>query len=162
MIDDQRESELQFLEHLAHRRRISVLAVERLRRALNDAPEPLAGLVLKLGLMSEQTLASECVEFCGLAALQSLQLPSTALANLPIKAEFLRAREVVPLAVSAGQLKIAWWDTFDGCTAQALRFATGMEIIRYVGTRSTIVGALDALYPVDADADADNHRYGVF
>jgi general secretion pathway protein E len=141
------ELELRFLDHLVARGRLSGIALERLRRVLEETSDQLAAVLLKLGLLSEDDLLGACVEFSGLPCLAPEQLPGEPVAADGLTASFFRAREIVPLAVAGGQTKIAVWDSLDEYAVRALEFASGSTITRVVTTRSAILSALDALYP---------------
>lgn len=137
----------QFLNHLEHRGRINPAALERLHRLLNETSERLAAVVLKLGLLSEDDLARTFAEFCSLAPLNSHQLPKESIDVAHLNASFLRAHELVPIAIDTEQLQVACWDGLDEYAVRALQFASRRSVVRYITTRATIASALDALYP---------------
>lgn len=139
--------ESRFLDHLARRGRLNALALERLHRLLDETSDHVAAVILKLGHLSEEDLARESVEFSGLPPLGDVQLPREPLSVARINASFLRAREIVPIAVEAGQLRVACWDVLDDYAVRALQFASGLDVTRVVTTRAVVLAALDALYP---------------
>jgi general secretion pathway protein E len=140
--------ESRFLDHLASRGRLNALALERLQRLLDETSDHLAAIVLKLGHLSEDDLAREFVEFSALPPLCNEELPKEPLTAANLSAAFLRTREIVPIAIVAGQMQIACWDVLDDYAVRALAFASGLPIARVVTTRRTIQSALDTLYPV--------------
>jgi general secretion pathway protein E len=76
---------------------------------------------------------------------------------------FLRDREIVPIAFDAEHLQVACWDPLDEYAVEALQFASGLPVARFVTTRSSILAALEALYPAQplksagVDAYTDSH-----
>jgi len=137
----------QFLSHLEQRGRINSAALERLHRLLNETSEKLAAVVLKLGLLSEDDLARTFVEFCSLAPLNGDRLPKQSIDAVHLNPAFLRAHELVPIAIDAQRLQVACWDGLDEYAVRALQFASGRSVVRYIATRTAITSALDTLYP---------------
>ena len=149
------ELDLRFLDHLENRSRSNSLALEHLQRLLDETSDRLAAVVLKLGLLAEDDLARAFAEFSELPLLRLEQLPRDLAAVEGLNIPFLRAREIVPIAVDVEHLQVACWDPLDEYAVQALEFASGLPVARFVTTRSTILSTLDALYPARQTTPAD-------
>lgn len=144
--------EERFLEHLAHRGRLTPTAIERLRRVQHETADQLAAVILKLGLLSEGDLASQMADFSELSALSPVQVPVKAVENSQLSSIFLRAHEVAPLQIAA-ELQVVCWDVLDEYVQRALEFAVKRPVILCVATRSQVLSLLDTLYP-DTEAVA--------
>jgi general secretion pathway protein E len=140
-------AESQFLAHLTDRTKVTRSSAERVQRVVGETSAPLTGILLKLGLVSEETLAHELAQFSGFARFAGEQLPARPVATPGLNIAFFRAREVVPLSMDAERLLIACWDCLDDYVVRALRFACGLGIECVLGTRSEVAAALDRLYP---------------
>jgi general secretion pathway protein E len=157
------ELDLRFLSYLEDRGRANSIATEHLHRLLEETSDRLAAVVLKLGLMAEEDLARAFAEFAKLPLLLE-QLPHDLVPLGGLSISFLRAHEIVPIASDMEQLHVACWDPLDDYAVQALEFASGLQVARFVATRTTILSVLDALYPLQhssvlgADASTGVHE----
>lgn len=142
-----------FLEWLVGRKTLTSTIAERVARVQAETSDRLAGILLKLGLLAEGRLADELAAFCELPRLDKANLPSTPLEIPDLNLAFLRAREIVPLRLTPTAIEIACWDALDEFVSPALEFALGRPVIRIVGTRQEIQGALEALYAREAPED---------
>ena len=102
-----------------------------------------SAVVLKLGLLSEDDLARTFAEFCSLALLSGDAWPKEPVDAIDLNPAFLRAHELMPIAVDTEQLKVACWDGLDDYAVRALRFASGRSVVHYIATRTIITSALD-------------------
>jgi general secretion pathway protein E len=136
-----------FLDHLAQRGRLNTIVLERLERLLDETRDGLAAILLKLGLLSESDLAGSLREFSGLPPLPDEQLPKAPIVVGHLSTAFLKAREIVPIAVADGILHVACWDVLDEYAVRALEFASGAAVVRFITTRSAILSTLEALHP---------------
>jgi general secretion pathway protein E len=145
-----------FLDHLTERNRLSEVSAERVRRVQQETLDRLAGVLLKLGLLSELDLAVEMAAFSGyqrIDASDSLQMPSAS-NNLGIADSFLRAHNLVPLTAEEAAVTVAWWDVLDEYAAKALAFACERPITWVIATRSQIQQALQASEGLATAAEA--------
>src|SRR5262245_43298360 len=133
--------DLRFLTYLESRAQSHPLPVERWQRLLEETSDRLAAVVLKLGLLAEEDLAAAFVTFAQLPALGREPLPAEPVPVDGLCISFLRAREVVPIGIDARHLRVACWDALDEYTVQALHFATGLDVSRYVTTRRVVLTA---------------------
>src|SRR5688500_11066308 len=94
-------AESQFLAHLTDRTKVTRSSAERVQRVVGETSAPLTGILLKLGLLSEETLADELAQFSGYARFAAEQLPARPVSTPALNTAFFRAREVVPLIIDA-------------------------------------------------------------
>jgi general secretion pathway protein E len=153
------ELDLRFLKFLEHRGGSNVIATEHLHRLLEETSDRLAAVVLKLGLMAEDDLARAFAEFAELPLLLE-QLPHDLDPVEGLSIPFLRAHEIMPITADMEHLHVACWDPLDDYAVQALQFASGLPVVRFVTTRGSILSALDAVYPMQhaalSGADENN------
>lgn len=144
---DTSETEQHFLEHLRSRDLLAGLTAERIRRVQLETMDRLAPVLLKLGSLSEASLADEMAAFAGAARLDSIDSPHPLGSELPLSLPFLRAHEVIPLSRDGEFLNVAVWDALDEYALRALQFATGLKVRLAIATRSRIAAALEVLSP---------------
>jgi general secretion pathway protein E len=148
------ESSPGFLDWLVAQNTLSTVVAERVERVCSETSDRLAGVLLKLGLMSEVRLADSLAEYCRLPRMTNAQIPAQAL-SADLNEVFIKAREIVPLHIDASSIAIACWDALDDYIPRALSFATDRSVVRYVATRTEISRALDAFYGVSASSSAE-------
>jgi hypothetical protein len=89
-----------FLDWLVERARIEPRIAERVDRVQIESSDRLANVLLKLCLLSEPDLGSLMREYCSLECFLPEMLPASQVDIADLNAEFLRAREVLPLRLS--------------------------------------------------------------
>jgi general secretion pathway protein E len=142
-----------FLDWLVENQVLTPVVADRVASVQRDTSDRLGALILKLGLRSEAALADDLTAFCGLTRLTHEAIPSTAL-DLPISDEFIRARELVPLQLTADAVMVACWDALDDYGPRAMEFALGRPVVRSIGTREQIQKVIAALYARESSDDA--------
>jgi general secretion pathway protein E len=142
-----------FLAQLVARERLTAQVAERVARVCDQTHDRTAHVLLKLGLLSETLLASELEQFTALQRWVAPDDPPNVLID-NVNTQFLRAREVIPIALNEQVLTIACWDALDELPVRALAFATGRRVERLIGTRTDILGVLDKVYHDDSIADS--------
>lgn len=143
---------------LVERGALTSEAYARALRSQAESGEALSGVLTKLGLISERTLAEAFSAY--------LQLPIAALKDFPtapvldekISVKFLKWARLIPLAADDNEIIVAMADPLDDENAEALNFALRKKIIRRVALFSDIDAAYERLYGskdrVDQNADA--------
>ena len=139
--------ESRFLDWLVAQRRLTSVLAERVARVQSETSDRLTGVVLKLGLLSEVDLAAHLVAYTGFRELDLSSLPGNPLLPANVNAEFLRSRELLPLAVTADALQVACWDALDEYGPRVLQFALRRPVTLHIGTRTQIRQVLEKLYP---------------
>jgi len=138
-----------FLARLAELGRLSAVSAERVRRVQLETLDRLASVLLKLGVLAEEDLATELSRFCGLDQVAGDQLVAASIPdNWDINISFLRAHELVPINCEDDALHVVCWDPLDPYALSALAFATGRQAKLSVAKRSQVLAALEALAPV--------------
>ena len=150
-------AESEFLEWLVSQRRLTAVLAERVARVQSETCDRLAGVVLKLGLLSEISLAADLSAYTGLPQLDSSSLPSSPVLPSNINAEFLRSRELLPLSATADKIRFACWDALDEYGPRALQFALRCPVALHIATRTQIRRGLESLYPRTEDNSAAGH-----
>ncbi|MGA7538938.1 MAG: ATPase, T2SS/T4P/T4SS family [Steroidobacteraceae bacterium] len=143
-----------FLDWLVTEGRLTRVLADRVVRVRAETADRLAGVLLKLGLLSEGDLAEALSRYTGLARLDPGSVPAERLSIPNYNAEFARAREVAPVSISAQALELACWDALDEYAPRALEFTLGRRIEQRIGTRTEIRVALERLYPRQEDGSA--------
>ncbi|MEP7242829.1 MAG: hypothetical protein ABI885_03995, partial [Gammaproteobacteria bacterium] len=95
-----------FMNWLVDTRGLTPILSERVVRVHSESTDRLAGILLKLGLLSEPALAESLAGFCSLDRLVPASIPLAPVALGAINGEFLRAREIVPLRLSDDAVEI--------------------------------------------------------
>jgi len=139
-----------FLDKLVESGHLTPVLAERVARVQRETHDRLAAVLLKLGLLSEETLAAELSRHTHHPRFARPCLPASAPDIDGFNREFVRSREIVPLSISVDSLEVACWDALDEFAVRALEFSVERPVRCRIGTRSEIVLAVDALYPSDA------------
>ncbi len=122
-------------------------ALVRARLVRSETGEPLDSVLTRLGLVSEQALASALAEATGLKIAAAADFPAKAIATAPLSAGFLRNARAVPLRETETGVEVAFVDPLSVETRQSLAFALGREIRPLVARAGDVEVALDRLYP---------------
>ncbi|WP_420007944.1 type II secretion system ATPase GspE [Xanthomonas sacchari] len=114
----------------------------RARQLQRESGGGLLALLARLGLVSERDHAELSAEVLGLPLLDAKQLPATAPESLPeaqpLSLRFLKQFHVCPLGEHDGVLELWMADPHDAYAADAVRLATGLQVLPRVGLRSEI------------------------
>ncbi len=114
----------------------------RARQLQRESGGSLLALLARLGLVSERDHAELSAEVLGLPLLDAKQLPATAPESLPeaqpLSLRFLKQFHVCPLGERDGVLELWTADPHDAYAADAVRLATGLQVLPRVGLRSEI------------------------
>lgn len=143
-----------FLDWLVAQGRLTRVLADRVTRVRAETSDRLAGVLLKLGLLSEGDLAEALANYTGLTRLEPGAVPEEPLLIQGYNGEFSRAREVAPLAITGAALELACWDALDEYVPRVLEFTLGRRIDLRIGTRTEIRLALERLYPRQVDGSA--------
>ena len=132
-------------EHLIAAGKLARPNMERVLRLAAETPgaEPLRGLLVKLGLLSERDLAVAMASLMGLPLLERKDYPEPGDADSGVSLSFLKQRKALVLSEEAGRLRLAMADPQDGYLIKAIRLITGREVAPCVGIASEIEKVLD-------------------
>jgi general secretion pathway protein E len=138
-----------WLTHLVARGLVLPADAAQIERIHQDSKHSLASVALRLGKVSERVMCDAMADWRGLERMEPSQLPAQLPAVKGVLPAFWRAHELVPIAADDELLSVAVWDASDRRPIEALRFATRLRIEEKVGTRTSIVASLDALFASD-------------
>lgn len=135
--------------------RVGQVDAARLARARTSAAragEPLAAVLVKLGLCTESHVST--------ALARAMNLPHRPLSSansIPpectgIKPSFLRASEAVPVELEDNRLLLVMANPADLECAAAIAYKTGFKVERAVGLRSEILAMIDRQAPIEVSA----------
>jgi len=114
----------------------------RARQLQRESGGSLLSLLARLGLVSERDHAEVSAEVLGLPLLDAKQLPATAPEHLPeaqpLSLRFLKQFHVCPLGERDGALELWMSDPHEPYAADAVRLATGLQVLPRIGLRSEI------------------------
>ena len=114
-----------------------------------ESGEPLDAVLTRLGLVSEQALASVIAEAGGLRIANGADFPTEPINAARLSPRFLREARALPIGLANGSMEVAFVDPFDPFTRAALAFALGGPITPVVARAGDMEAALDRLYPAD-------------
>ncbi|WP_257554647.1 GspE/PulE family protein [Sphingobium sp. CFD-2] len=140
----------------------ALLSDDALQRALlvqAETGERLDAVVTRLGLLSEDRVASEMGAYTGLPVVDGSAFPSQAIEGPDLPSDFLRENRAVPIAAEATFVRVAVSDPFDSFVEQAFGFTFGRHVERVIARSSDLDAAIERLYhgagPVAEDADGE-------
>jgi len=145
-----------WLELLMARGAMAAADAAQLNTVQSESHQSLASVALRLGKISEYTLAEAMAESRGLELIASGDFPAQLASPANILPAFWRNHELLPLAADERTLTIATWDATDRKPVEALAFSTRLKILEKIAPRSAIVAALEANYAPEAATAAAN------
>jgi len=131
---------------LRDRRMLSPEALARAELVHNETDEPIESVVTRLGLISEQALASGIASALSLPLVAPEDFPANAVEGRALSGPFLHDRHVVPIASDAQTVNVALANPFDTFAIEAMGFAFGRPLKLAVALPSDIDAAIDRLY----------------
>jgi general secretion pathway protein E len=123
------------------------VALERAAAVAAETGLSRPNALVRLGLVSERTLAEVFRAVFGLPLAGPERYPAEPVLSERLKPRFLRAARAIPVLVESGQLTLVMADPGDSFTPQAVRLATGLAVRVEIGLPVELEAALDRLYP---------------
>lgn len=147
-------------ETLVARGVCDTVTIDRARRVAHENTQPLAAVLLQLGLVSEGALTAAYAALTGYDAVSATTLAALQDAVLPerLGAAFLRQARALPLPPENGMLPLAMANPLDGFIVSAVSLAVGLKVSPRAVLPVDLETALTRLYPEDAsepESDAD-------
>ncbi|WP_367161092.1 ATPase, T2SS/T4P/T4SS family (plasmid) [Kozakia baliensis] len=132
--------------------------LERARNVAFETGQPLALVLLQLGLVSETDLARAYAALLQTEVVEAPQLAQIAEPIMPdhLSARFLRQARAIPIDQTGSSLRLAMADPLDDYTCAAVRLATGLNVIREVVRPADLEAAFSRLYPDDDENTEEN------
>jgi general secretion pathway protein E len=135
-----------FAASLLQRGKLTDAALDRARRLARENDERLETVLTRLGLISEQELTERLAAFLDLPVATAADFPVTPVLVGRLGLNFLRQRQIVPLAERPDGVVVAMSDPLDAYAVEAVGFASGKAVIPKVAAPSDIEAALERMY----------------
>jgi general secretion pathway protein E len=135
---------------------LSEEALSRARLVAQESGERIEAVINRLGLASEQTVATACGRATGLPILDANDFPQEAPGDKALSVAFLRDSRCMPICIESAHLVVAQANPFDTFPATALRFVFGLPIRPVIGLASDIDAAVERVYGQQKSQDADD------
>jgi general secretion pathway protein E len=120
----------------------------RARLVQSESGEPLDAVLTRLGLVSEQALASAIAEAAGMRIASTADFPAEPVAADRLSPNFLRDIRALPIRLTEGAVEVAFVDPLRPFDRHALAFAFDRPLVPLVARAGDIEIALDRLYPI--------------
>ena len=143
------------LSDLSRRALISEEQAAQILGQAADGRDTEVRLLLRQGLVDQQVLATELGRVFDLPVATSW--PSARVLPEAISLRFMRERHVLPVAADADTLSVIVSDPSDAATLNALRLASGRDLVLSLGTDNQILSAIERL---DEDRGAGEQAAG--
>ena len=138
------------LTTLQERNKVSVSELKKVERVQKTSvTESIPQLLVKLGLCSELDVADAFVKSSQFEKVTSGQYPLEIQLPETVSFRFLKNYHIIGLSHTDNDITVAMMDPKDQSNIDALRLATGKQVIAKVGLLSEIDAALDVQYGED-------------
>jgi general secretion pathway protein E len=119
--------------------------VRRMQASQADSP-PLATLLNRLGLVSEQDIAEQLAKLLDLPRVAAADFPAAPLLAERLSYRFLKECRALPLEFDEGELLVAMADPQDRYVLEALALASGCHIAPRVAVGAEIDAAIERMH----------------
>lgn len=136
-------------EYLIAQGQLSENDLARVRRLLQETEQSTAALLIKLGLASEQVIASAYQVICNLDAVTETEFPVVPVCADKLPLHFQRQYQVIPLREDESVLWVGMAEPDNEYVIQAIRLACGKDVVPRVTTPDLIEKTLARLYEDD-------------
>lgn len=143
------EREEAFGEFLVRRKSLDQSAVSRALTLSRTGQQPLYSVLLNLGLIEENKLASAFAECFDLEVIPPDAFPETAVESVALNAAFLTNARIFPLEDSQERLLMAVANPLDEHSIRAVRLAVGKRVDLAVAEATLVERAIVRLYGED-------------
>ncbi|MBS0194269.1 MAG: type II secretion system ATPase GspE [Proteobacteria bacterium] len=133
------------VEELLRRGRLKDADLGRVRRLQEESGGGIAGLLARLGMVSEKDLAEASSQVLGLPIMASRDCPDAPPA-VQLSIRFLKQQHVCPIAEDDHSLDLLVADARDPYPAEAVAMATGRQVRLRIGLRSEIDDLIERYY----------------
>ncbi len=127
-------------------------AVARADLAARESNESFGLVVTRLGLVSEETLATTIARATGLPVIEASGFPVQPIATEALSVPFLHENHVVPVQIDQHAVTIAVVDPFDAFVIRAMGFVFARPATCVLARASDIEAAIERLHGVHAPA----------
>ncbi|MBK5971071.1 type II secretion system protein GspE [Thiorhodovibrio winogradskyi] len=149
--------EARVIAHLHEQGKLSAGDLARARKLADDSGDPLRGMLVRLGLVSDRDMAGAYAQVLGLERATAEDYPEDPILEDAISLRFMKDSRVLPLREHNGELEIAVADPVDHFVSQAVAMATARTVRLRVGLPTEIEAAIERLYehPSEDAGEAD-------
>lgn len=153
-------SPLRLGELLVQTGKLSSRDVDRALSAQQEMGGMLGRVLVRLGLVSELDVVQTLSQQLHIAYVSGDNFPSPALQVEGLLPEFLRANLLLPLRVDGSRLEVVMAVPQDQFVIKALRLATGLQIVPFLGTETDIEKALQQPVATNGAAEEVDDVFG--
>lgn len=139
-----------FVDYLVAAGKLSAGNADVARRVEQETGDSIAGVLRKLGQLSEMDLASAMAQYGNCTLLSELRIEAIPELGDRLTAKYLLDHEVIPLRVSGEHLEVACWNLLDDFALRGVTYATGLPVRAVVAPFGVVIAALRQFYPAEA------------
>jgi general secretion pathway protein E len=136
-------------------------SLDRARRAAATTHERFDHVLAKLGLVPEASLLQALACHFGTTVASVRDLPPAPILPETVRLQFIRSRQVLPLAAAEEHLEVAIIDPFDAEPLQALAYLTGRTVSMQLISAGDFAQAVATLYGERGPSVQDRFNGGV-
>src|SRR5215471_724892 len=125
---------------------LDTASLDRARRAAVTTGERFDHVLAKLGLVPEASLLEALACHLGTNVASARDMPAAPVLPEIIRPQFIRSRQVLPVAAEDGRLAVAVVDPFDHEPLQALAYLTGRSVSMRLISADNFAHAIPTLY----------------
>jgi len=125
---------------------LDAASLDRARRAAATTGERFDHVLAKLGLVPEASLLEALARHLGTKVASAHDMPAAPVLPEIIRPQFIRSRQVLPVAAEDGRLAVAVVDPFDHEPLQALAYLTGRSVSMLLISADDFAHAIPTLY----------------
>lgn len=151
----ERQEEDLLADYLLSHQLVLDTALDRARHVQDKTNEPLAKILLTLGLISEMVLADAFADCLNIERLGQSKFPQLALFEDRLNPKFLINAMALPVEETSSYVKVAMANPIDSFALKAFGFMADLPVQRCVSTRTEIELAIEHLYLGSNDAYAN-------
>jgi general secretion pathway protein E len=133
-------------KHLAATAAVAPADLSDAQQIASESAQHLGPLLLKLGMLSEETLVEAYAAVLGLSIAVDEDYPAEPVEHPALREDFLRDSQIVPLRVDERTLGVATGDPENDYALAGLRMATGRALAIKLATPSQIQRIQERLY----------------
>jgi general secretion pathway protein E len=133
------------IRYLSNSQKLTQAHLERLSRLEPENTTP-AGLLLKLGMVSEREIADAFSMILGSPLAEPRDFPPEPLFSEQLSSKFLKESMALPLEEREGKVLLVMADPENEYSRRAFELALGRRVIPVAGIRSEIEAGIDKLY----------------
>jgi general secretion pathway protein E len=129
-----------FAQYLLDKAKVAPDALTRAEQVAGESGERLEHVLARLGMVSDKDLADALADYLGIALATARDLPAEPVLEDRLRRSFLRDKQLLPIEDRGDAVVVAMVHPLDTYACDAVRFATGKQVIRQV------------VYPADFEA----------